>query len=72
MGFDHTGRLDVALSPDQAEGMWLCSFLRSMGIPFYGFRGAIAGKATGAHIHIGPASERIPRGTAVMKSAKGS
>jgi hypothetical protein len=61
MGFDHSGRLDVALSPDQTEGIWLCSYLRALGIPFFAFRGAVRGAATGAHIHIGPASERIRR-----------
>lgn len=58
MGFDHRGRVDVALHPDQAEGVWLREFLAANGIPFIAFRQAVPGKATGAHIHIGPMSTR--------------
>ncbi len=61
LGFDHRGRVDVALNPDQAEGVWLRQFLESRNIPFYAFRAAVPGKATGAHIHIGPGSTRLPR-----------
>lgn len=61
MGFDHRGALDVALHPDSAEGQALMNYLRSKGIPFLAFRGALAGSATGAHIHIGPPSHRITR-----------
>jgi hypothetical protein len=60
MGFDHTGRIDVALAPDSAEGVWLRKYLESKSIPYYAFRVAIAGKATAPHIHIGPGSTRIP------------
>lgn len=60
LGFDHTGRIDVALLPDSDEGVWLRRYLESKDIPYYAFRVAIAGKATGAHIHIGPGSTRLP------------
>jgi len=59
LGFDHTGRIDVALTPDSAEGKWLRAYLEAAGIPYYAFRVAIPGKATGAHIHIGPGSTRL-------------
>ncbi len=59
LGFDHRGRVDVALNPDQKEGQWLLTYLRSRKIPFYAFTHAIPGKATGAHIHIGPGSTRL-------------
>ncbi len=59
MGFDHTGRIDVAVTPDSPEGVWLRKYLESKDIPYYAFRSAIAGKATGSHIHIGPGSTRI-------------
>jgi hypothetical protein len=59
LGFDHRGRVDVAVNPDQKEGQWLMSYLKSKKIPFYAFTHAIPGKATGAHIHIGPGSTRL-------------
>ncbi len=59
LGFDHRGRVDVAVTPDQAEGVWLRAYLSHKDIPYYAFRAAIPGKATGAHIHIGPASTRL-------------
>lgn len=59
LGFDHHDAIDVALHPDSAEGQELINFLRTQGISFIAIRGAIAGSATGAHIHIGPASRRI-------------
>lgn len=59
MGFDHTGRVDVAVSPDQREGRWLMRFLETLKVPYYGFRMAIRGSATAPHIHIGPGSTRI-------------
>jgi hypothetical protein len=59
MGFDHTGRIDVALMPDSTEGKWLRAYLEAESIPYYAFRVAIAGKATGAHIHVGPGSTRL-------------
>lgn len=51
--FDHRNAMDVALHPDSAEGQSLLSYLRRSGIPFIAFRNAVAGAATGAHIHIG-------------------
>ena len=59
LGFDHTGRVDVAVMPDSPEGLWLRKYLESKSIPYYAFRVAIPGKATGAHIHIGPGSTRL-------------
>ncbi len=62
LGFDHRGRVDVALNPDQPEGQWLRQYLTSREIPFYAFRSAVRGKATAAHIHIGPGSTRLHAG----------
>lgn len=59
MGFDHRGRVDVALTPDQPEGVWLRRFLEQEGIPYYAFRSFLPGASTGAHIHIGPPSVRL-------------
>lgn len=59
LGFDHREALDVAVHPDSAEGQELINYLASQGISFIAIRGAIAGSATGAHIHIGPPSKRI-------------
>ena len=59
MGFDHTGRIDVAVNPDSPEGVWLRAYLEAKEIPYYAFRAAIPGKATAPHIHIGPGSIRI-------------
>ena len=59
MGFDHRNSVDVAVHPDSAEGRALIDYLRSNGIPFLAFRSAVAGAATGAHIHIGYPSHRI-------------
>jgi hypothetical protein len=62
LGFDHRGRVDVALRPDQPEGVWLREYLVARRIPFFAFRQAVPGKATGAHIHLGPISARIQAG----------
>lgn len=62
MGFDHRGRVDVAVYPDAPEGVWLREYLTTHHIPYFAFRNAIKGKATGAHIHIGPGSTRIRNG----------
>jgi hypothetical protein len=59
LGFDHRGRVDVAVNPDQPEGKWLMSYLQSKRIPYFAFRGAVPHKATGAHIHVGPQSTRL-------------
>lgn len=63
LGFDHRGRVDVALNPDQPEGVWLRQHLLSNRIPYYAFRAAIPGKATAPHIHLGPPSLRYARAT---------
>lgn len=62
LGFDHRGRVDVALNPDQPEGKWLRGYLEANKIPFFAFWQAVPGKATGAHIHIGPMSTRLAHG----------
>jgi len=62
MGFDHTGRVDVAIHPDQPEGVWLREYLTENHIPYFAFRQAVPGKATGAHIHLGPQSTRLAHG----------
>ncbi|MDQ6676233.1 MAG: hypothetical protein M3Z09_02945 [Acidobacteriota bacterium] len=62
MGFDHRGRVDVAVNPDAPEGVWLRHFLTVNRIPFFAFRAAVAHKATGAHVHMGPASTRYVPG----------
>jgi hypothetical protein len=62
LGFDHRGRVDVALNPDQPEGVWLRQYLTENRIPFFAFRHAVPGKATGAHIHLGPGSTRLAAG----------
>lgn len=59
MGFDHTGRIDVAVSPDSAEGQWLRLWLERTGIPFIAFKTAVKGQASAPHIHIGPPSSRL-------------
>jgi multidrug efflux pump subunit AcrA (membrane-fusion protein) len=58
LGFDHRGRIDIALNPDQKEGTWLRSYLQKAKLPYYAFRAAIRGKATAPHIHLGPPSTR--------------
>ena len=64
VGLDHHNAMDVAVHPDSAEGQALMGFLRSAGIPFIAFRQAVAGSATGAHIHVGLPSHRIARSSA--------
>ena len=59
LGFDHRDAIDVAVIPDSPEGGALMAFLRGAGISFMAFRGAVRGEATGAHIHVGPASRRL-------------
>jgi hypothetical protein len=62
LGFDHRGRVDVAVHPDLPEGVWLREFLTENHIPYFAFRQAVPGRATGAHIHIGPMSTRLVPG----------
>jgi hypothetical protein len=59
LGYDHRDRIDVALFPDAAEGLWLRRYLESNDIPYCAFRSYVPGKATAAHIHIGPPSNRL-------------
>jgi hypothetical protein len=59
LGFDHRGRADVAVDPSQPEGVWLRQYLKLHNIPYYAFMHAIPGKATAAHVHIGPGSTRL-------------
>lgn len=59
LGLDHRGRVDVAVAPNTTEGIWLRGYLKSHNIPYYAFTQAMPGKATGAHIHIGPGSTRL-------------
>jgi len=59
MGLDHRNRVDIALNPDQTEGVWLRQFLEQRRIPYLAFRAALAGAATAPHIHIGTASTRL-------------
>jgi len=59
LGFDHRGRVDIALNPDQREGVWLRSYLKIQKIPYFAFRAAVPGKATAPHIHLGPPSLRL-------------
>jgi hypothetical protein len=59
LGLDHTNRVDVALNPDLAEGIWLRHFLEKLHVPYLAFRGALAGAATAPHIHIGTGSTRL-------------
>jgi hypothetical protein len=61
MGFDHTDRVDIALTPDSPEGQWLRGYLEANRVPYFAFRSFVPGQATGAHIHIGPASVRLAR-----------
>ncbi len=59
LSLDHRNAIDVAVHPDSPEGRWLMDHLRQVGIPFIGIRSAIPGSATGAHVHVGPASPRM-------------
>ena len=58
LGYDHRGRVDVALSPDQPEGKWLRSYLESHRIPYFAFRRAVPRKGHGGtHPHRAPEPE---------------
>lgn len=61
LGFDHRGRIDVAVYPDSAEGRFIRGWLEKQRIPYFAFRTALLGRATGPHIHIGPGSVRTVR-----------
>src|SRR5947209_12282695 len=53
LGFDHRGRVDVAVHPDQPEGRWLLEFLTENHIPYFALRQAVPGTATVANVPIG-------------------
>jgi hypothetical protein len=59
LGFDHRNAIDLAVHPDTAEGRAVMEWLRKSGLSFIAFRGAVAGAATGAHIHVGEPSQRL-------------
>ena len=59
LGFDHTGRVDIAVHPNEEEGLFVMSVLESWGIPYIAFRAAAPGVSTGPHIHVGTRSDRI-------------
>ena len=60
LGFDHTDRIDVALHPDDPDGLFVIELLYEWDIPFIAFRSSVPGQSTGPHIHIGPRSDPIP------------
>jgi hypothetical protein len=68
LGFDHRGRVDVAIDPNDADGRWLRAYLESQKIPYFAFAAAVPGKATGAHIHLGTPSPRLA--ASVTRSVK--
>jgi hypothetical protein len=59
LGFDHRNAVDLAVHPDGAEGRAVMDWLRKSGLSFIAFRSAVAGAATGAHIHVGEPSQRL-------------
>lgn len=68
LGFDHAGRVDVAVNPDDSEGIWLRETLEKLRVPYIALRAAIAGKSTGPHIHIGLPSNRLRSGDGLSSS----
>ena len=54
LGFDHRGRIDIAIDPDSKEGLWLRQYLEAQQIPYFAYRRAVTGQASAAHIHLGP------------------
>jgi hypothetical protein len=59
LGFDHRGRVDVAVSPDTPQGVWLRRLLENLHVPYFAFRSFVPGKSTAPHIHIGPPSGHL-------------
>lgn len=59
LGFDHSGRVDVGINPDDEEGQWLRSQLQTLRVPYIALRAMIPGKSTAPHIHIGMPSNRL-------------
>lgn len=60
MRLDHRDAMDVAVHPDSAEGRALMDYLQRERLPFIAFRNRLSRAATGAHIHIGEPSPRMP------------
>ena len=69
LGFDHAGRVDIAVNPNDEEGIFVMAVLESWGIPYIAFRAAAAGVSTGPHIHVGTRSDRIPPGESLTPEA---
>lgn len=63
LGLDHRNKVDVALNPEQSEGLWLRHYLEKLHLPYLAFRSAVAGAATAPHIHIGTGSSRLALST---------
>ncbi len=59
LGFDHSGRVDVGVNPDDEEGQWLRGQLQNLRVPYTVLRAMIPGKSTAPHIHIGLQSTRL-------------
>src|SRR5262249_23162906 len=59
LGFNHTGRIDVAVAPDSPEGRWLRNWLERGHVPYLAFKSFVPGQASAPHIHIGPPSLRL-------------
>ena len=59
MLLDHRNRVDVPVSPDAPEGVWLRHLLERLRVPYLAFRSAVNGAATAPHIHIGLESTRL-------------
>src|SRR6185369_705644 len=58
------------LNPSTPEGQDVLNYMRSQGMPFLGFTGAIPGVATGPHIHAGFPSHRVNQKFGVGAQAK--
>jgi len=69
LGFDHRGRIDVAVYPDSPEGLFIRAWLEKERVPYFAFRHAVFGRATGPHIHIGPGSYRFARASASLRGS---
>lgn len=73
LGFDHRNALDVSLHPGSPEGQAVIAFLEQNNIPYIPFTGAVPGKSTGPHIHVGRGShyttESYPVGTTLQDSS---
>jgi hypothetical protein len=63
LGLDHRHAVDLAVHPDSNEGQALIAYLKARRIPFLGFREAMAGASTGAHLHVGRPSDRLAGAT---------